>query len=98
MRRIATGLVRDGLAELRDNPDHRTSPLLVLTGDGQRTLAAVTARATTAHGAMGRGSRRAIWAAVRGVPRRLTRQTDAWADTARAHAGPTGGRAGEDEV
>ncbi|MFD3756094.1 hypothetical protein [Streptomyces sp. NPDC058622] len=53
--------VRDGLAELRDNPDHRTSPLLVLTGDGQRTLAAVTARATAAHGAMGRGSRRAIW-------------------------------------
>lgn len=38
-------LVVCGLAELRHNPDHRTSPLLVLTENGRRVLQAITERA-----------------------------------------------------
>ncbi|MEU6312872.1 helix-turn-helix domain-containing protein [Streptomyces sp. NPDC047014] len=82
VQRIANELVKDGLAELRENPDHRTSPLLGLTGAGSRTLAAITGRAEAAHGVMGAGLAEADVAEVRALLRRLTRQADAWTDSA----------------
>ncbi|WP_329201680.1 MULTISPECIES: MarR family winged helix-turn-helix transcriptional regulator [unclassified Streptomyces] len=85
VQRIANELVRDGLAQFRDNPDHRTSPLLALTGAGQRVLNAITARAATAHQAVGEGLTECDLAAVRALLRRLTRQTDAWTDAASVH-------------
>ncbi|MEU6896142.1 MarR family transcriptional regulator [Streptomyces sp. NPDC046557] len=85
VQRIANELVRDGLAQFRDNPDHRTSSLLALTGAGQRVLNAITARAAAAHQAMGEGMTEYDLAAVRALLRRLTRQTDAWTDAASAH-------------
>ncbi|AFE13246.1 hypothetical protein MRGA423_12520 [Mycobacterium tuberculosis RGTB423] len=45
VQRVANDLVVCGLAELRHNPDHRTSPLLVLTENGRRVLQAITERA-----------------------------------------------------
>jgi DNA-binding MarR family transcriptional regulator len=45
VQKIANDLVRDGLAEWQPNPDHRTSPLLVLTPTGQATLAELTKQA-----------------------------------------------------
>ncbi|MFZ4238931.1 MarR family winged helix-turn-helix transcriptional regulator [Streptomyces murinus] len=82
VQRIANDLVRDGLAEYLDNPDHRTSPLLALTAVGHRTLDAITARAATAHRVMAEGIAGSDLATVREMLRRLTRQTDDWADTA----------------
>ncbi|MEV7522000.1 hypothetical protein [Streptomyces sp. NPDC091371] len=70
---------RDGLAEFRDNPDHRTSPLLALTPAGRRALEAITRRADAAHRAMGEGIAEADLAAARTLLRRLTAQTDRWA-------------------
>lgn len=81
VQRIANELVRDGLAEFQDNPDHRTSPLLALTPTGRRALEAITVRAEAAHRAMGEGITQADLAAVRALLRRLTRQTDQWAET-----------------
>jgi DNA-binding MarR family transcriptional regulator len=82
VQRIANELVGDGLAEYRDNPDHRTSPLLALTDVGQRRLGAITARAAAAHQAMGDGVAENDLAAVRAVLQRLTRQADDWTDAA----------------
>ena len=45
VQRISNELVDDGLAAFEDNPRHRRSPLLRLTEDGQRTLAAISLRA-----------------------------------------------------
>ncbi|MEW2082854.1 MarR family transcriptional regulator [Streptomyces sp. NPDC005283] len=82
VQRIANELVRDGLAEFRENPDHRTSPLLALTGAGQRALSAITARAAAAHQAMSEGISEYDLAAVRALLQRLTRQTDDWTEAA----------------
>ncbi|MCJ1676392.1 MarR family winged helix-turn-helix transcriptional regulator [Streptomyces sp. APSN-46.1] len=82
VQRIANELVHDGLAEYRDNPDHRTSPLLALTDAGRQALDAITAGAAAAHQAMGEGIAEDDLAAVRALLRRLTRQTDDWTDTA----------------
>lgn len=82
VQRLANELVHDGLAEFRNNPDHRTSPLLALTGAGQRALSAITARAAAAHQAIGEGVPENDLAAVRAVLQRLTRQTDDWTDAA----------------
>ncbi|MYU05678.1 MarR family transcriptional regulator [Streptomyces sp. SID8366] len=82
VQRIANDLVRDGLAEYLDNPDHRTSPLLSLTAVGHGTLDAITARATTAHRVMAEGIAGSDLATVREMLRRLTRQTDDWAGAA----------------
>ncbi|GAY14843.1 MarR family winged helix-turn-helix transcriptional regulator [Mycobacterium sp. shizuoka-1] len=38
VQRLANDLVGDGLVELDANPDHRTSPMLVLTDRGRRVL------------------------------------------------------------
>ncbi len=86
-QRIANELVRDGLAEFRDNPDHRTSPLLALTGAGQRTLSAITARAAVAHQALSEGISEYDLAAVGTVLQRLTRQTDGWTEAASRRRG-----------
>ncbi|MEU2392618.1 helix-turn-helix domain-containing protein [Streptomyces sp. NPDC007369] len=88
VQRIANELVRDGLAELRDNPDHRTSPLLALTDAGQHALAAITARARAAHRTMGEGLTDTDLAAVRELLRRLTRQADGWTEADAAGAKP----------
>ena len=87
LQRIANDLVNEGLAQFRDNPDHRTSPLLALTGAGRRTLAAITARAAAAHRTVGDGIPPDDLAAVRALLQRLTRQTDDWATTARPARG-----------
>ncbi|MGW4686663.1 MarR family winged helix-turn-helix transcriptional regulator [Streptomyces sp. NPDC004244] len=84
VQRIANELVRDGFAELRDNPDHRTSPLLALTAAGHDSLAAITDRAGTAHRTIGEGLTDTDLAAVREVLRRLTRQADEWTGGARS--------------
>ncbi|WP_332758484.1 MarR family winged helix-turn-helix transcriptional regulator [Streptomyces sp. MT206] len=96
VQRIANELVRDGLAEFRDNPDHRTSSLLALTPSGRRALEAITARAEAAHRVMGEGIAQADLATLRALLRRLTEQTDQWAEAeaeAEAEAG-TGAEAG----
>ena len=41
VQRVANELVDDLLVELAPNPDHRTSPLCRLTGDGRRILARI---------------------------------------------------------
>ncbi|MCB5163986.1 MarR family transcriptional regulator [Streptomyces bambusae] len=82
VQRIANELVGEGLAEFRENPDHRTSALLALTPAGQEALAAITARAEAAHRVIGAGLADADLAAVRELLRRLTRQTDAWTEWA----------------
>ncbi|MBC3839240.1 MarR family transcriptional regulator [Streptacidiphilus sp. 4-A2] len=82
VQRIANDLVRDGLAEFQDNPDHRTSPLLALTRSGQHALGAITAQAASAHRAMGAGIPERDLAAVRALLQRLTSQTDAWTESA----------------
>ena len=38
VQRIANALVADGLAQWRDNPDHKSSPHLVLTAAGRAVL------------------------------------------------------------
>jgi DNA-binding MarR family transcriptional regulator len=45
IQRVANDLVGAGLAEFQSNPDHRTSPLLALTGRGRAVLEAITERA-----------------------------------------------------
>lgn len=45
VQRVANDLVAADLAELRPNPDHRTSPLLAPTDSGRRVLRAITERA-----------------------------------------------------
>jgi DNA-binding MarR family transcriptional regulator len=52
VQRIADLLVADGLARFADNPDHRTSPHLVLTGPGRRALDELTRAARTFHEAL----------------------------------------------
>ncbi|MFG2608449.1 MarR family winged helix-turn-helix transcriptional regulator [Streptomyces sp. NPDC048514] len=49
VQRIANELTKEGLTEFTANPDHRTSPLLALTPEGHRVLAAITARAHASH-------------------------------------------------
>ena len=49
VQKIANDLVRDGLAEWRPNPDHRTSHLLALTPAGEQTLAKIASEAAAFH-------------------------------------------------
>ncbi|MFB7053559.1 MarR family winged helix-turn-helix transcriptional regulator [Streptomyces vinaceus] len=49
VQRIANDLTEDGPGRLHTHPDHRTSPLLPLTLDGQQVLQAITARAHASH-------------------------------------------------
>jgi DNA-binding MarR family transcriptional regulator len=49
IQRVANDLAVAGLAEFQSNPDHRTSPLLALTGNGRDVLEAITERAAVAN-------------------------------------------------
>ena len=49
VQRIADLLVADGLARFAGNPDHRTSPHLVLTDAGQKALVALARSARGMH-------------------------------------------------
>lgn len=49
VQRVANDLVTFGHAVYTANPDHRGSPLLTLTSQGQEALAHVTARASAVH-------------------------------------------------
>ncbi|MGH6675440.1 MAG: MarR family winged helix-turn-helix transcriptional regulator [Xanthobacteraceae bacterium] len=49
VQRIADLLVAEGAAEYRDNPDHRTSPHLVLTVRGRAALGQITKAASGYH-------------------------------------------------
>ncbi|MFD5846493.1 MarR family winged helix-turn-helix transcriptional regulator [Streptomyces chartreusis] len=49
IQRVANDLVSLGLAAYRDNPDHRSSPLLTMTPSGEEALARLTDRATKIH-------------------------------------------------
>ena len=75
VQRIAESLVRDAKANFVGNPDHRTSPHLVLTDGGRATLARLTQAAGTEHKALAdrlreldldalRGGLRAVLAAL----------------------------------
>jgi DNA-binding MarR family transcriptional regulator len=52
VQRIANALVRDRLARFVDNPDHRSSPHIVLSDKGRGTLASLTRAARSRHGAL----------------------------------------------
>ncbi|MEW2133912.1 MarR family winged helix-turn-helix transcriptional regulator [Streptomyces sp. NPDC005435] len=52
VQRVAGDLVERDLAAFEPNPDHRGSPLLVLTGAGAEALGRVTERATATHRAV----------------------------------------------
>ena len=49
VQRIADLLVADGAARFAPNPDHRTSPFLLLSAAGRSDLAKLTAAAARAH-------------------------------------------------
>ncbi|WP_198170328.1 MarR family winged helix-turn-helix transcriptional regulator [Deinococcus arboris] len=49
VQRVVGDLERDGLVRFEANPDHRTSPLLVLTEEGQPILDRLNAAAAQAH-------------------------------------------------
>ncbi|OSC41523.1 hypothetical protein B8W66_08600 [Mycobacterium decipiens] len=71
VQRVANALIGDGLAEMRTNPDHRTSPLLALTDSGRQTLEGITTRAQAANGALGADLPPADIAVARTLLRRL---------------------------
>ena len=52
VQRIANALVRDRLARFVDNPDHRSSPHVVLSDEGRGTLAGLTRAARSRHRAL----------------------------------------------
>jgi DNA-binding MarR family transcriptional regulator len=45
VQKTANELEASGLIEFRENPDHKNSPLIVLTVDGESTLGRINARA-----------------------------------------------------
>jgi DNA-binding MarR family transcriptional regulator len=49
VQRIANELVKDGLAQFASNPDHRTSPLLLLTAAGKSVLDSLNESAKKYH-------------------------------------------------
>jgi DNA-binding MarR family transcriptional regulator len=49
VQRIADLLIAEGLAAPSPNPDHKTSPFLVLTGEGRATLASLMSSAKAYH-------------------------------------------------
>lgn len=49
IQRITDELVAEGLLVLADNPDHKTSPLLRLTPDGDEQLARINAASEAIH-------------------------------------------------
>ncbi|MFF3889693.1 MarR family winged helix-turn-helix transcriptional regulator [Streptomyces sp. NPDC001914] len=74
VQRVANDLVRDGLADFRPNPDHRSSPLLGPTPQGRRVLGEITGRAAAAHRVLSAGLAPADIAAARDLLRRVIEQ------------------------
>ncbi|MFD5514744.1 MarR family winged helix-turn-helix transcriptional regulator [Streptomyces sp. NPDC127066] len=74
VQRVANDLARDGLADFRPNPDHRSSPLLGLTPRGRRVLAGITDRAAAAHRVLSADISSADIVAARDLLRRVTEQ------------------------
>ncbi|MFF3417613.1 MarR family winged helix-turn-helix transcriptional regulator [Streptomyces sp. NPDC002698] len=74
VQRIANDLARDGLADFRPNPDHRSSPLLGLTPRGRRVLAGITDRAAAAHRVLSADIAPADIVAARDLLRRVVEQ------------------------
>jgi DNA-binding MarR family transcriptional regulator len=52
VQRIANALVRDRLVSFVDNPNHRSSPHVVLSDEGRGTLAGLTRAARSRHRAL----------------------------------------------
>lgn len=71
VQRVANELVEARLAVYVDNPDHRTSPLLTLTGAGRDTLAAINRRAHDMNSAVARTLGASTVAELRTGVRRL---------------------------
>jgi len=65
VQRIADWLSAEGLARFAENPDHRSSPHLVLTEKGQKTLAGITRAAAEQHSALAAKLRDVDLAALR---------------------------------
>lgn len=71
VQRVASELSADGVLELVDNPDHKTSPLLRLTDRGRATLAEINAVAEMTHQRMLEHFSTADVAALRDLLQRL---------------------------
>jgi DNA-binding MarR family transcriptional regulator len=73
VQRIANDLTKGGLAAFTANPDHRTSPLLTLTPDGDQVLQAITTRAHASYRRVNAAIPEADITAARTLLRNLTR-------------------------
>lgn len=51
-QRVVNDLIDSGLAELISNPDHKTSPLIRLTANGERALGGINLAATESNDAI----------------------------------------------
>jgi DNA-binding MarR family transcriptional regulator len=65
VQRIANALVRDRLARFVANPDHRSSPHVILSEEGRATLANLTRSARSRHRALAAGLKGIDLAALR---------------------------------
>jgi DNA-binding MarR family transcriptional regulator len=72
VQRIANELVDDGLASFAENPRHRRSPFLRISGDGRQVLDAITTRARVNHAALLDHVRGVDIPAVRSALKQLT--------------------------
>ena len=70
--RLTNELTADGLVEPIANPDHKTSPLLRLTPDGESTLAAINQAALQSNNAIRHELTPARLAELRSLLRRFT--------------------------
>jgi DNA-binding MarR family transcriptional regulator len=89
VQRLADVLAADGLAEWRNNPAHRRSPLLALTAEGRHALGAIMRVSDAWRSAVGDGFTAAELAAMRAVVRRLSARIAAVSGRAR-HRGASG--------
>lgn len=74
VQRIANELLAEGLATFEDNPDHKSSPLFVLSSTGQDTLERINTAADRDHQRLLRGFPEADVRALNDLLRRLTDQ------------------------
>lgn len=71
VQRVANDLIREELAALRPNPDHRSSPLLALTATGREVLDRITVRAAEFNDGLATGISPGDVEAARALLRRL---------------------------
>src|ERR1700709_1772992 len=84
VQRIANELDQAGLTRWQDNPDHRSSPLLILTAQGRHALDAITTQARTFNAAIARGITEAQINNVREVLATITEHVHAHEQHGRA--------------